>query len=665
MASRTNPNSQEDGAWLRRAFLLPPSENRRGYTDGRRPRHPTSADYKFTNTSLGGNFAINNPPQFTRYADVRYPGIGRTEGNKAEGMGRAYSEMFDDTRQVVHMTFGVPRFNTWGNFFNGFYDAQTARLVNTGRGSRAFYEAGIVTGFIVSLPLQPFLMGAAAISRVTNFLQGNRPSKWYYFKPAMHNYWSAVNTIANELAINIGLTPRVFSDGGADSGFDEDHAVDAAGMGSKIFPELFRRDGGGIDVMSLANRTQRIADHRREAERLLAQQANNIGSLHDRMRRSINTLPEDPYPDVDAREYFYEAVREEGEVSDTEESTSTEYFAEWSDLEGVGNFLKANLRKGAHWASFRVNYNGAVSESFSNSVTDTSMVTTLNTKANKFKSVNFSTMGFGVNQAVKEATSAVGSFVDGMLDSLHLGGLSFLWGSAFIDAPKHWEDSTANLPRAEYTIPLYSPYGNKYSRFTNLYLPIAMLLAGGLPLSTGRSSYGAPFLCQIMHQGRVLCQLGIIDSITINRGTGNVGWNAEHEMLGAELTFSVMDLSNILHVPIKGAFGGGSLVADGVRAGVLQAVEDFGAGSEVMGVAAAATGATWDEQSTFSDYMAVLGGLPPEDIFYARRRLNLNMTRTLQAFQHWKSPSNFMSQLMDLPTARAMQGLAQTTDRFD
>jgi hypothetical protein len=687
MATATNPNTRTDGDWLRRAFLLPPSQTRRGYSSGQRLRYPTSAEYKFTNASLGGNFAINNPPQFTRNADVRYPGIGRTAENADEGMGRAYSEMFDDPKQIVHMTFGVPRFNTWFNFLNGFYDAQTARLVNTGRGSRTMYEVGLVGGFIVSLPLQPFILGASMVSRVTNFLQGNRPSKWYYFKPSMHTYWSAVNTIANELSINMGITPRVFS-GGADSAFNEDNAEVDPGEFNRLYqmahlnmPDLFR-PGGGIDVMALANRSQRIANNQREQERLIASQVRNIDALHGRMRDYVNSLPTDPEPGVDAREYFYEAVMAEGEIEDDDRGTASESFSEWSDLEGVGNFLKANLRKGAHWASFRVNHRGAVSESFSNSTTDSAMVNTLNAKANRFKSINFSTMGFGISRAVQEAGSAFASFADGLLDSVQLGGLSFLWGSAFIDAPKHWEDSTANLPRAEYTIPLYSPYGNKLSRFINMYIPIAMILAGGLPLSTGRSSYGSPFLCQIMHQGRVLCQLGMIDSITITRGSGNVGWNAENEMLGAEISFSVIDLSNVLHVPVKGAFGGGSMIGTAASAATLQQVSLLGTvttairgedGSETttqaMGLTTAATGAvfggaTWDEQSTFSDYMAVLGGLPPEDIFYARRRLNLNMTRTLQAFQHWKSPSNFMSQLMDMPSARALQGLAQTTDRF-
>ena len=36
----------------------------------------------------------------------------------------------------------------------------------------------------------------------------------------------------------------------------------------------------------------------------------------------------------------------------------------------------------------------------------------------------------------------------GMLDVVGLSGLGALAGSGFVDIPKHWQSSTANLPRA-------------------------------------------------------------------------------------------------------------------------------------------------------------------------------------------------------------------------
>ena len=202
MGSPTN-----DRRWIRHAFLLPINSTSAEVGANSRRRLATSAAYKFQNASLGGHYAVNVPPQFTRFADIRVPGKGRSEDEWDKGMGRYYSEAIDDPKQIVHLSFGVPRYSSWTSFFTNFYDRHSALLANTGRSSGPFYNLGLAGGYIVSLPLQPFIMAFSGASRVWNFLSKAQPSKWYYFKPTMHSYWSSVNTIANELAINMGLIP--------------------------------------------------------------------------------------------------------------------------------------------------------------------------------------------------------------------------------------------------------------------------------------------------------------------------------------------------------------------------------------------------------------------------------------------------------------------------
>lgn len=655
---------QRDRVWLRHAFLLPNSNDLVKFGSAVRRRYATSAAFKFTNTSLGGNFAINNPPQFTRYADIRQPGRGRTEQNRHLGMGRYYSEAIDDTKQVVHMSFGVPEYSSWTSFFTNFYDAHAAQLANTGRVSQTWYDGGWALGFIVSLPLQPFILGLSAVSRVYNFLSKSSPSKWYYFKPTMHNYWSSVNTIANEMVIGLGLMPRPLAVGQQPMEEPGQNITqEDLGTFHRMFPDVFREEGG-IDVMSLASRSQRMADASQLAMERMNASKTNAENIRDRVQDYVNAKVTDPAPALTGKTYFDEILR--ADPSEDQSVGMTQSITEWGDVSSskLFDYMRAHQRDGTQFATFRVNHKGSMSESFSNSTRESDIAQTLNSKVSAGRNASMTYMGGAVTEFMGSVKEAVSSFAAGALDSVNMGGLATLAGTAFVDIPKVWENSSAQLPRADYTVPLVSPYGNKMSRLINLYVPISMLMAAALPRSAGRSAYTSPYLCQIYHQGRVQCQLGMIDSLTITRGTGNVGWNAEHEMLGAEITFSVIDLSSVLHVPIKSGFGGGSTFAKVAKGAVIEGADALAGQAGRVGATAALDPSVWDEQSLFSDYMSVLTSMPLSDTYYVGNRLNINLARSMQSFKNWNSPSNMVSWAMDSAPARVLSGFAQFSDRL-
>lgn len=654
----------DNGAlWLRHAFLLPTDSSALSYGSATKRRHATSAAFKFTNTSLGGNYVVNNPPQFSKYTDIRHPGRGRRKSDSVYGMGRYYSEAIDDPKNQIHVTAGVPRFSSWTAFLTNFYDRHAALLSNTGRTTGLWFNIGNIGGHLVTLPFQPIIIGVTGVSRVMSFLSKTQPSKWFYFKPTMHSYWTAVNTVANEFAIGLGLIPRVFDDGNKEM---QDPGFQVTDADRKrfhdMFPSLFREDGS-IDVMSLANRSQRMSDASQANLTKMLERSATIKEMRSEIEKYVDEEVSDPHANYDARTYFLDYI-EHDQPKEGGDLDAADNFNSWSELKNIFSFIRGAQRDGNQFVSFRVSHIGTRTESFSNTTAQVGIAQQLNTKIKQGRAASFDVMGGNITPGIGAVIGAVKEAAAGVLSSMNASGVAVLTGSAFVDVPEMWDSSMASLPSAEYRIPLPSCYGNVISRFINMYIPIAMALPLGLPLSAGRSAYTSPFICQVFQKGHVQKQLAIVENITVTRGTGNVGWNAEHHMLGGELSITFKDLSSTMHMPIKGAFADGSWLETAVTTTSVLAGEKIANEKGAATALALTGGAVWDEQSLFQDYVSSLTSQSFADAYYVGKRLQLNMTRSLVSFNNWRSSSNFMSWALDGWPARTLSAFAQTTDRF-
>ena len=155
---------------------------------------------------------------------------------------------------------------------------------------------------------------------------------------------------------------------------------------------------------------------------------------------------------------------------------------------------------------------------------------------------------------IDSAISTMKDFAMGALDSITFGlsnVIQTLIGGAYVDIPKKWDDSSASFPQLTFNIQLISPYGNAISQLQNIYIPLAMLLAGTLPLSAGKSSYTSPFLCSMFTKGIQHIKLGMITSLSITRGTSNLPFTMDKKALAIDVSFTVTDFSNIMTAPIN------------------------------------------------------------------------------------------------------------------
>lgn len=342
------------------------------------------------------------------------------------------------------------------------------------------------------------------------------------------------------------------------------------------------------------------------------------------------------------------------------------------DIHDLG---RADARGGADFVTYHVDYAGAVQESFSNSAGETGIGSQLKGIAStaKQKRIDFAEGNIGgeggFTGMVQGVVSGLMNGVAGFASAWGLDGLIALSGKGFADIPKVWQDTAANLPRMSYSIELRAVYGHRYDIMTNIFYPLATLLAFVLPRSTGKQSYTQPFLVRCFDKGRAVCRTGLMTELSISRGEGNVAWNDDLLPMSVNVSFTIEDLSSVLHMPIAPMLSVGDLLVQTVGAGVGGAVDlvsgsDTKKTAEMSGkdtgkhVANLLTTGNWDDDNAFTDYMSALASLDITDMINATNRLKLRMATRVTAYNTQMSASYFSNQFHGTLPGRALQAYA-------
>ena len=299
---------------------------------------------------------------------------------------------------------------------------------------------------------------------------------------------------------------------------------------------------------------------------------------------------------------------------------SSEPEAGW--FEKFAHGFDSVVRDGGSFAIFNVDYQGAVSESMSNSVSDINAGGLIKSVSQGARSVKFDVAGGNVlGEAQAAVTEQVGAFLKGVTESVTFGlsnVIDTLLGGAYVDIPKKWDDSSISFPTITYTMSLMSPYGNPISQLQNIFIPLCMILAGSLPLKAGQSAYTSPFLCSVFNKGVQSIKLGMITSVSINRGVNNLGFSRTKRALGYEVSFTVTDFSNIMTAPVNSS--------------IFDEFFNFNV----------------DDQSKFGQYMATLASRDIYSDKYLKPKLKMKASRMLMSFSQMTSPHSWSMMVGDV-----------------
>lgn len=661
----SNQGHIKDTSWLRASFLS------LGNVPRDVSRYQRSRGWlKFMDTTLGGNTAINAPYQYTRFADIPerrlFPDVGC-------GMGRWYSENIDDWGHNVHFRVGIPTYVGLLPFALRAINGPAARYVATGRSPGMLSTIGKFVGYVVSAAFWEMTL----LNMFINNMLDLTSSRYYYLKPTMHQYWLTVQTILDSLSGNLGLylnsdesgNMGASIQGGDTSGPKSAHILNQM-PGTFRSPTVGKHSSMSVDIHAVASRAQGLEIKQKEemikalgrlgggtspekVAATLEQAMNNsplkgghIGQLKPTVK---NATIESYFAAMQGNPAFLDPTEKEGvgkgwnetfndfisggdNKDDTKnfisgwfEKTVDSFTSVFTENRGFKDSLLAELQDGAQWVSFRVaDATSSVTESISNSAEQSDIANIFNQMSQTSRGVNFNLAGgktgIGIVDNVMDTVlHGVGDLlVDAAATSMNfLNPIIGLMYGAKIEMPKRWSDSQTSLSSTSFKIQLRAGYGNLMSYYQDILVPLAMLLAMALPRGTGKQSYGSPFYVQYYNKGRSQVSIGLISSLTINRGVGNAAWHRNGYPMAVDVDISIEDMSNIMFAPVTS-----NLVVEGP--------DNF-------------TFSSATDDSAFGDYLAVLSALGMAEQEYFGPKFKRKLYTLIHNFDSWLSPHRWAS----------------------
>jgi hypothetical protein len=494
---------------------------------------------KCRDTSLGGNDAINCYPQFNETDDVaEHPFLSTNVNDPSSGLGRVYSEVYDDLQQIMYITFGVPKFNNLTSFYSGAILTQLASIMTEGgtmSASQLGQMIGETVGVAISLPVVPLVF-------LYNVLQGMNEvsiTKYYDFKSAMPLYYRCVNSMIIHLSVNMGIVQDDFFLLGkstltqAGQITDEvrletiaNNAANGLGVGAEGLPQVFQKYGLDIYRILLKKYTYIDGEYPIDAS-----------TTDDALLGNFANTDTDPT----AQETFHDSSAQGGASSNTVKTFAKNFFS----------MFEAQIYDASLYIGFKIEKGVDTSETFSNETGQSSIAQQVNSQIQSVRDSKFTFGDGNIDAAINGAIGAVTGILQGVASALP-GGTTLsnvMGGTGLIDFPEVWKDSSFSKSYT-FNMSLRTPYGDPISILQNLYFPLALLMAGSMPRAVGRSAYTSPFICRAYCKGMFAIPLGMITNITIKRGADQFGWSTARLPTCIDVNFEIKDLSPAMYMAL-------------------------------------------------------------------------------------------------------------------
>jgi len=471
----------------------------------------TKLKKKNRDTTLGGNEAINCYWQFNENDDIMADYTAIDEDNGI-GMGRVYSETFDDKQQIMYLTMGVPEFTGVVSFYTNAINSKMAKLVNNGDYSiinEIFHMAGLTVGFLIALPVMPLVF----IHKIFNGITKSNAARYYDFRATMPLYYKTVNTMLAHLAINMGLIGMQTKDN-----MDKVLSANTDGM-----PDLIKETN--LDILKIMMRKDKYDDNPNVPKSTEAQ----------------------------SLDYQLEKLKNDDSVNKPKDDDNNTWLG--NILSGFSEAYNYGTLDSLNFIGIKVEKSTDVSESASNSTGEMNIASMINSSASESINKKASTGGNTIfGNTIAAATGGIMDMVKPLLGAvgsqLNIGIAEIAKGNGIIDFPEIWTGSSFSRSSYNFTMQLRAPCADKLSIFYYIYVPLTMILCAAFPRAVGKNAYTSPFIVRAYSKGMFAVPMGIIDNITIKRGSSDFGWNVDNYPTAIDVSFTIKDLSPAMYVPV-------------------------------------------------------------------------------------------------------------------
>ncbi len=216
-----------------------------------------------------------------------------------------------------------------------------------------------------------------------------------------------------------------------------------------------------------------------------------------------------------------------------------------------------DLFRNVHFVQFYVDpESSSVSESISNTSQPSSIKGMLDSATSAVREVAFMANSGGGAETLQKLQSMGTNMLDSLAQTLNENGgesevkgilarilsvgSNIVSGEA-VSMPDIYSGSSYTKSY-QFTVHLKAIYGDKYSYYMDVLVPLMHLLALGLPKGTSANTFNSPFLVKAYMGSVFVCNLGLVTDISINKMSTTESWNVDGLCTEMDVTLGIADL---------------------------------------------------------------------------------------------------------------------------